>query len=199
MRSDADIMARVQAGDRESFGLLVTRYAPRLLRVAQSKLGDAALAEDVVQEAFLAAYRARQSYNPQFALSTWLWTILLNLCRREWKRSQTRAISVWEQWDADRPDPTDERIPTPLTALVAAESRQRLHNLLEELPEPQADALRLRFFGELPFDEIATTMECSLSGAKRRVKTGLERLSTLIRSLETTGATQSGRQTEDQT
>lgn len=182
--TDADIMARVQTGDREVFGILVTRYAPRLLRVAESKLGDAALAEDVVQETFLAAYGARATYNPHFAVSTWLWTILLNFCRRHWKRSRSRSASVWETWDAARPDRADDETPSALMALIHAEDRQRLHELLAELPEPQADALRLRFFGGLSFDEIATTMDCSLSGAKRRVKTGLEKLSTRIHSLE---------------
>jgi RNA polymerase sigma-70 factor, ECF subfamily len=186
--SDADIMVRVQAGDREAFGLLVSRYAPRLLRFADSKLQDTDLAEDVVQETFLSAYRARGSYDSQFAFSTWLWTILLNLCRRHWQKRRRRVVSVWEQWDATCPEPRDEQTPSPLSQLVAREDRHRLNVLLAELPEPQADALRLRFFGGLPYEEIAATMECSLSGAKRRVKTGLERLSNHIRSLDQTDA-----------
>jgi RNA polymerase sigma-70 factor, ECF subfamily len=196
--SDADIMARVQAGDREVFGVLVRRYAVKLLRVADSKLGDAALAEDLVQETFLSAYRARASYNPRFAVSTWLWTILLNLCRRHWQRTRRRSVSLWEQWNAECPEPSDDEAPSPLSLLIAGEDRRRLHEMLAQLPEPQADALRLRFFGGLAFEEIAATMECSLSGAKRRVKTGLERLSNHIRSLEQTDASAPPLRQEDQ-
>jgi RNA polymerase sigma-70 factor, ECF subfamily len=194
--SDTELMARVQQGDREVFDDLVARYASRLKRVAHSKLGDPALAEDVVQETFLAAYRARDSYDSRFAVSTWLWTILLNLCRRHWKRIRSRAVIVSEGWDASHPEPIDERTPTTLEALICQEDRHRLHKLLAELPEVQADALRLRFFGGLSFEEIAVTTDCSLSGAKRRVKTGLNRLSFLIRSLEEPLAADSTLQTE---
>jgi RNA polymerase sigma-70 factor, ECF subfamily len=195
--SDADIMARVQAGDREAFGLLVSRYASRLLRFADSKLQNADLAEDLVQETFLSAYRARGSYDARFAFSTWLWTILLNLCRRHWQRTRRRPVSLWEQWDAACAEPPDQQTPSALSLLIAGEDRHRLHALLEELPEPQADALRLRFFGGLAYEEIAATMECSLSGAKRRVKTGLERLSNHIRSLEPTDADAAALRQED--
>jgi RNA polymerase sigma-70 factor (ECF subfamily) len=52
-----------------------------------------------------------------------------------------------------------------------------LERMLSDLPLPQADALRLRFFGELKYQEIADTMRCSLSTAKNRVRDGLVRLS----------------------
>lgn len=199
--TDAEIMARVQAGDHELFGVLVTRYAPQLLRVAESKLGDSSLAEDVVQEAFLAAFGARQTYRSEFAFSTWLWTILLNLCRRRYKRQHSSAASLWETGvlgssNDPRCDPADEQSPPALSLLIADEERGLLHDLLADLPEPQADALRLRFFGGLSFEEIAGTMECSLSGAKRRVKTGLEKLTDSIRTLEQADAQTAGRQQE---
>jgi RNA polymerase sigma-70 factor (ECF subfamily) len=194
--SDSDILTRVQRGEQDLFGQLVMRYTDRFLRVAESKLGDRAAAEDVVQETFLAAFAARASYNPQFAVSTWLWTILLNLCRRRWKQRQRRP---WErttvfsdEWSSTLPQPGVSA----LARLIAQEENERLGRLLDELPEPQADALRLRFFGGLKFEEIATAMECSLAGAKRRVKTGLQKLSERIHSLEHP-ATRPGNQVED--
>lgn len=196
--TDSEIMERVQNGDHEVFGTLVSRYAPRLCRFAESKLGDAALAEDVVQETFLAAFAARGTYNPQFAVTTWLWTILLNLCRRHWRRSRSGSASVWEDWDAATADPADRHAASPLSELILSEDERRVHELLTRLPEVQADALRLRFFGGLSFQEIASTMDCSLSGAKRRVKTGLERLAYLIRSLDHSGKTPTGPQTESE-
>lgn len=182
--SDSDILSRVQRGEQELFGELVVRYADRFLRVATSKLGGRTAAEDVVQETFLAAFAARDSYNPGFAVSTWLWTILLNLCRARFRRRRQRP---WEHGFGDI-DVTTELASNDdasvLARLIAAEESTLLHRLLQELPEPQADALRLRFFGALPFDEIAMAMDSSVSGAKRRVKTGLQRLSAKIESLE---------------
>lgn len=181
--SDAQIMEQVQQGRHDLFEELVRRYRPRLLRVATSKLGDEGLAEDVVQEAFLAVFAARQTYNPRYAVSTWIWTILLNLCRRRWKR-RTRKPLVLANSSIETPffdpvsradDPHDES---------HMERRELVAALLSALPDVQADALRLRFYGELTFDEVARTMGCSLSGAKRRVRTGLSALAERLRNDE---------------
>jgi RNA polymerase sigma-70 factor (ECF subfamily) len=180
---DADIMRRVQAGEVELFDLLVERYRSALWRVAASKLGDPGWAEDVVQETLLAAFTSRGTYDPQFAFRTWLWTILLNLCRRQWQRRQSRGpeqscsesrvwdvIGMREPWTAE----------SGLTRLLRMERRTQVHQLLRRLPEVEADALRLRFLAELPFAEIALAMNSSLGTAKRRVKLGLLALAEIL-------------------
>ncbi len=173
-------MLRVQAGEHSVFAELVDRFRPRLLRFANSKLGDRALAEDVVQETFLAVFVSRGTYNPSFAFSTWIWTILLNLCSKaarspresRWRRMESASGGVLANHPA----------PVPSAAVSQGdEDREELQRWLRELPDAEADALRLRFFGELSFDEIAAAMESSVSGAKVRVRRGLERLSALVR------------------
>jgi len=168
---DQELMRSAQAGDHASFAELVDRFGPRLLRFSRSSLRDSQLAEDVVQETFLAVYRSRDSYNPSFAVSTWVWTILLNLVRRTRGRLATRqhheAASIGVR---------------PVISFSSRdEDREQLDRWLSLIPEAEADALRLRFFGELTFDQIAASMESSVSGAKLRVKNGLERLSELAR------------------
>jgi RNA polymerase sigma-70 factor (ECF subfamily) len=74
--------------------------------------------------------------------------------------------------------------PSPLGQLLAKERSERLERLLERLSAAQADALRLRFFGELRFQEIADTMGCSLNTAKNRVKWGLLRLADMLNNSE---------------
>jgi RNA polymerase sigma-70 factor (ECF subfamily) len=179
---DADIMQQVQRGRTELFDQLVDRYRDRLLRFAAAKLGDPVRAEDVVQETFLAVFAARHTYDPRFAFSTWIWTILLNLCRREWRCRRREAGRLWSsgrrEASGERGSMTSE---TGLSALLQTEQQELLQSLLEELPEAEADALRLRFFGGLKFEEIAEAMQSSLSGAKVRVKKGLRRLSDRIR------------------
>jgi len=181
--TDAEIMEQVQSGQLALFDELVARYRGALLRVAVSKLGDEAWAEDVVQETFLAVYAARHSYKPEFAFRTWLWTILLNNCKKQWKRSQRKPRVVSE---SALPTEVARSISEPtvsdsgLQGILLTERRELVHELLNRLSEVQADALRLRFFGGLQFDEISDSMGCSLSGAKRRVKTGLEALSRML-------------------
>lgn len=169
--SDRELMLRVQAGEHNLFAQLVDRFRPRLLRFATNKLGDRTTAEDVVQETFLAVFVSRASYDSRFALSTWIWTILLNACRKAHaKRSRPLVAST----------------ASPATSPASAEAelsehREELHAWLAHLPEVEADALRLRFFGELSFEEIAAAMNSSVSGAKVRVRRGLERLAELAR------------------
>ncbi|MEW4527740.1 MAG: RNA polymerase sigma factor [Maioricimonas sp. JB045] len=186
-RTDAELMQLVQAGERAPFEELVHRYRGPLLRFVRSKIGDAGRAEDVVQEAFLAVYAARASYKPQFAFRTWLWTIVLNLCRRQWRarqREQEKLSQLHGPTGSAGLCRGDDCGPSGLDRLLQDEQRQRLRELLEELPEAEADALRLRFFGELPFDAIAETMNSSVSGAKQRVRRGLERLADRLRQID---------------
>ena len=173
--SDAEILASLCAGDDSAFGELVDRYRPRLLRFAVRSLGDLPLAEDLVQETFAAVYAASDTYHPRFAVSTWIWTILLNLCRKQRRgdRSRERLHSEWAAVSLCRQQPAD----TALDELVRSEEAQRLRKHLACLPAAQADALRLRFFAELSFDDIAAAMNSSVSGAKVRVRKGLTALS----------------------
>jgi RNA polymerase sigma-70 factor, ECF subfamily len=168
--SDAQLMELVQAGQTGLFDELIVRYRPGLLRFACSTLADRDAAEDAVQEALLAAFAARATYNSRFAFSTWVYTILLNVCRRHRRRRLPIGDSGGDlaHWPAGGESPLDQ--------LLRSEAREQLAELLSELPEVEADALRLRFFAGLPFDEIALAMDSSVTGAKVRVRRGLERL-----------------------
>jgi len=169
---DGLVIAAVLAGEGEAFALLVQRYQAALLRAAVSRLGRRQWAEEAVQETFLCAHKWLESYDSRFSFRTWLWTILLNQCSRLAKREQRQPAAVAEiEFDVQCP------AASPLEQLLARESSERLHALLSRLPEAQADALRLRFFGELTFPEIAAAMRISEPGAKHRVKTGLLKLS----------------------
>jgi RNA polymerase sigma-70 factor (ECF subfamily) len=158
---DAKIMQAVKRGEFDQFDLLVERYRMPLIRV----------------ETFLAVFAARETYNPDFAFRTWLWTILLNLCRRQLKRQHRQPRQVPRSQLSPNAQSASSGEPveweTGLSRLLQLERREQLAALLNDLPEAQGDALRLRFFGGLKFLEIAEAMNSSVSGAKRRVQNGL--------------------------
>jgi RNA polymerase sigma-70 factor, ECF subfamily len=164
------LIAAALAGEVDAFNLLVRRYEGPLLRAAISRLGRRQWAEEAVQETFLCAHRWLATYDSRFSFRTWLWTILLNQCSRLAKREARHADpAVFRSGKHSHPD-------APLDQLLARESAEHVHELLARLPDAQADALRLRFFGDLTFPEIAAAMQCSEAGAKNRVKTGLLKL-----------------------
>lgn len=175
--SDASLIAAVLAGEREHFAGLVERYQGPLLRLARSRLGRHDWAEDVVQETFLWAYKSLASYDSRYSFRTWLWTILLNQCNRHYQRRTRQTALEQERQLADKAGGEGECLATaeasPSERLLAKERAQQLADVLAELPDVQADALRLRFFGELKFQEIADVQGCSLTSAKNRVRWGL--------------------------
>lgn len=192
---DQALMRRVQAGDTGAFAELVRRYQPALLRVARSRMGREDWAEDAVQETFLAAFKGRATYREPYSFRTWLWTILLNKCRRSWS-GQTRRPRVvcWtDEAAGGDPSPLEEARPAnqaeqPLERVLARERVDLLETSLAALPTAQADALRLRFFGGLKFEEIAEAMQCSLGTAKNRVRWGLMRMADSVHALRHEGA-----------
>jgi RNA polymerase sigma-70 factor (ECF subfamily) len=181
--SDAALVERVLAGETESFAELVRRYQSALARVARSRLGRADWAEDVVQETFMAAFKSCGTYDRQYSFRTWLWTILLNQCRSHYMRHKRRVLVETLESGCELAAASDPREPdaaSPLSALLAKERAATLESLLRQLSAAQADALRLRFFGGLKFQEIADAMQCSLNTAKARVRNGLERMAHMV-------------------
>ena len=180
MLNDQEIMERVRSGQVEMFDELVNRHRPSMLQAAVSKLRNQAVAEEAVQDAFLSAFAHRHTYRCEHSFRGWLWTILLNTCRGLARRELGRLDRAGAQNKfevANEPCSSGDA----LSRLVRAEQAALLFRFLNELPETQADALRLRFFGGLKFDEIAQAMNCSTNGAKQRVRSGLERLSAALR------------------
>jgi RNA polymerase sigma-70 factor, ECF subfamily len=169
---DARIMEEAAAGRVERFAEIVARHQSPLFRVAMSRLGDRAAAEDAVQETFLAVFRSRMSYRTDQPFRPWLWTIHKNVCDawlKKERRRKTRAIGHMA-----------------MGAVDAVEERLLVRELLERLPTEQAEAVRLRFFGSLTYEEISAVQECPTPTAKNRVRYALQKLATLLDESEPT-------------
>ena len=174
---DKDVVEAILAGETDQFSLLVRRYYRPLLHLAENRLGRLDVAEDAVQDTFLAAYRSLTTYKPEFQFRTWLWTILLNQCRRHHGRLARNASQSLAQDDADYPH---HSLAPELIAMLR-ERNTLLRELMDQLPAVQADAIRLRFFGSLKYREIAVAMDSSLSSAKQRVRIGLTAMTEMLR------------------
>ena len=115
----------------------------------------------------------------------------LNQCRRSWTKSLRRPRLFYasehppaEVEPAVYQASLERGEEPPWQRLLAQERSELLEALLKRLPPAQADALRLRFFAGLKFEEIAETMQCSLGTAKNRVKWGMMRLAEFVRQAE---------------
>ena len=160
MQTDLDdLPARIQAGEAGAFRWLVEALGPRLVRVAARLVGDVQLAEDVVQESFLKAYRAMTGgrFEERARVDTWLYRIVINGAldvRRRHRRVAPAAVA-----------------PEPAAApyLEAHLALRELAAWLEELPAAQRAALVLSALEGLSQQEIATIQGCSEGAVEQRL------------------------------
>ena len=153
---DAQVISRVLAGDRDAYGTLVARYGRRLNDLARRMLRDPGEAEDVVQHAFLNAYRALPRYDPLRPFRHWLLRITSNLCRNRLaaRRNEPRARGGDEDEDGlPRLDPPAR----PETAPGDDERQEsaRLRGAVEALPDAYRLVVVLRYSQGLSLEEVA--------------------------------------------
>jgi RNA polymerase sigma-70 factor (ECF subfamily) len=181
--TDEELVARAKAGDLDSFNQLVSRWERPIYALAYRTLGREEDARDVVQEAFLRAYRGLKGFKGEAKFSSWLYRITLNLCR-DWSRRERRAPIVQLPEGTDPVELADERVQTSESVedLVARrEMSDAVAKAMAELPEEQRTAIMLKEYHGLTFQEIAGMLDCPLSTVKTRLYQGL---SVLRRRLE---------------
>ena len=147
---DRDLVARLQAGDESAFVELVRTYQPRLQRLAESVVSSRSVAEEVVQDTWLAVVRGVERFEGRSTFKTWLFHILLNRARsavgREHRAPPLSSEDVSERFDANGawatpPVPWAEQAED---RLVAQHLAERVRELLPELPAAQREVLLLR-------------------------------------------------------
>jgi RNA polymerase sigma-70 factor (ECF subfamily) len=178
---DADVVARLRAGDELAFAAVVRAWSPAMLRVARSHVHSHATAEEVVQEAWLGVVRALGGFEGRAQLRTWVFTILVNVARRHGKRdARVSAELAGPTVDPGRfrgdDDPDwprhwrDEAAPVafePEPALLAGEFRDVLAVALGELPERQRAVVELRDVHGFDAQEVCELLD--LTPANQRV------------------------------
>ncbi len=175
MTSDEELVARATAGDQEAFGQLVKRWERPIYALAYRTLRREEEARDVVQDAFLRAYRGLKGFKGEAKFSSWLYRITLNLCR-DWMRKERRAPVAQVPEGTDPLDLADQQAaPTEsVEDLVARREMSAAVQLaMAELPEEQRMAIMLKEYHGLTFQEIAEMLDCPLSTVKTRLYQGL--------------------------
>jgi len=164
-------MASFQEGDEASYSEIVRRYKDPLTNFCFRILGDIEDCHDVVQETFVRVFRSRHTYKPLARLSTWIYTIALNLARtvlrkrilrwrlvpeRRWEDGETVDVAVDDGFQPDRL--TDATI-----------LQQRIQAALEKLAEKYRTVFVLRDIQDLSYEDIAAITGLNLGTVKSRI------------------------------
>jgi RNA polymerase sigma-70 factor (ECF subfamily) len=173
--SDEAILALVSRGDEAALAELIDRFGGPAYRLALRIVRDPALAEDAVQDAFLAAWRTASSYQPERARpSTWLLTLVhrraVDLVRREQRR---RADPLDAGFDLAGSERTDNEA-------AVRDDRRAVQAALAQLSPDQRQALELAYYGGLSQSEVAERLGVPLGTVKSRMFGGLARLRDLL-------------------
>lgn len=166
------LMAQIAAGDTAALGRLYDLFSSLAYGLAQRMLGDAALAQDAVQEAFLAVWRHAQQFDPQRGtLRAWLLTVVHHRCITVLRGRRSSALEdpLDEESAVTGSDEVWERVARGLDALD-------IQRAMTGLPEEQREVVRLAYFVGLTHPQIAAQLDVPLGTVKGRMRLALRKL-----------------------
>ena len=173
--TDTQLVLQFQEGNCNALETLVERYKDKLFSSIHFLVKDKFLAEDLFQETFLRIIDTLRSrrYNEEGKFLPWAMRIAHNLCVdyfRKIKRSPAIVTSdkkdIFDVIHVVVDDNAEHR-------LIRQQSYDRVHRMLDKLPEEQREVIVLRHFGDMSFKEIAETTNCSINTALGRMRYGL--------------------------
>lgn len=161
--SEIELVTQAQRGDRNAFGELVRIHCQGVINVIYRMCGDAQVAEEAAQEAFVQAWLHLSSYRPQTSLRNWLYRIAVNAATdmfRKEKRILPNSIEDLPLTDS-QPGPEDSLFQTERTALI--------QKAILSLPEASRAVLVLREYQEMSYHEIAETLDIPVGTVMSRL------------------------------
>ena len=170
--TDRELVRRVRSGDRTAFDVLFARYQHKICTLIARHLSDPAEVEDVAQEAFVKAFRALPKFRGESAFYTWLYRIAINSARNHELAKSRRPPAV----DVDVQDGQHlegaQRLATTETPEASAmrdELAAAIDRAIVGLPDDLRNALTLREFEGLSYQEIAAIIKCPVGTVRSRI------------------------------
>ena len=173
---DFEAVSKCRKGDVDAFETLVDKYQKKMLNVAYRMIGDYQEACEVVQDAFLSAYRSIRKFRGEARFSTWLYSIVVNLSKNRLKQIKTRGAR--EVYSIDNPLTTEEgslspdppdRGPTVLEKLEQKEAEARVQGCINGLDPEYREVLVLRDIQGFSYEEIRDILKIPDGTVKSRL------------------------------
>jgi RNA polymerase sigma-70 factor (ECF subfamily) len=174
-------------GDKQAFELLVLKYQRKLMRLVMFFIKDHAEAEDIVQEAFIKAYRGLSSFRGESAFYTWLYRIGVNSAKNH-INSQKRRVQTSSDNDTQSKETTAEsdgqnEANTPDSVLASKQLAEKVNEAMSSMQEELRIAISLREIDGMSYEEIADMMECPIGTVRSRIFRAREIIANKIRPL----------------
>jgi len=184
--TDAQLVRRVQKGDKGAFDLLVLKYQHKIVNLVMRYVRDPDQALDITQEAFLKAYRALPRFRGDAAFYTWMYRIAVNTAKNYLAAQRRRPMDV----ELDLQDPEQYELhaklketDTPEGVTLSIELQETVERAIAALPEDLRTAIVLRELDGMSYEEIAETMECPVGTVRSRIFRARDAISKKIGAL----------------
>jgi RNA polymerase sigma-70 factor (ECF subfamily) len=184
--TDKQLVARVQKGDKRAFDMLVLKYQYKVHAIVSRYIKDFDEVNDVVQEAFIKAYRALAKFRGESAFYTWLYRIAVNTAKNYLvARNRRPPASDVDAGDADYYEGGHQLtdIDSPENLLYRDELEAVVDQSIRDLPEDLRTAVTLREFEGLSYEEIAEIMDCPVGTVRSRIFRAREAIDEKVRAL----------------
>ena len=184
--TDQELVRRVKRGDRSAFDLLFVRYQHKILSLVGRFFSDPEEIEDIAQEAFVKAFRALPSFRGESAFYTWLYRIAINTAKNHLAVKARRPAGVdVDVEDAQLLDGAHalREGEGPEAALARDQLAAEIERGIADLPDDLRNALALREFDCLSYEQIAAIMECPVGTVRSRIFRARETIDRRIRPL----------------
>jgi RNA polymerase sigma factor (sigma-70 family) len=168
--SDAELVSRTLAGDRDAFSRIVSRYQILICSLAYSRIGHLGLSEDVAQETFITAWKHLRLLREPEKLRAWLCGIVRNRIHKSLQREGREPVHVAEPLEMVNESPAQEALPSEQT--IGREEEAILWRALERIPELYREPLILFYREHQSIGQVATEMELSEDAVKQRLSRG---------------------------
>lgn len=182
--TDEALVSATLEGDPDSFRELVERYQNRLVSYLYRRLRNLDEAQEVAQEVFLKIYQALDRFDPKYRFSTWIFRVAQNAAIDLMRKRRLKLVPLTRQDDEDD-ETRDWDLPSPerdaYGDLRNVERGEAIRDAIEDLPEEYRELIVLRHFGDLSYDEIATSQEMPLGTVKNKLFRGRQMLKETLR------------------
>ena len=172
---DLGLVKRAKSGDYQAFDLLVLKYQSRLISTAFKFVKDVQIAEDIVQDSFIKAFKALESFREDSSFYTWIYRITVNTSKNflvSKKRKNELLNSDLSEEASYEVEPVETYSPEDL--LQATQLQKVITETFDQLGEDTRTALTLRELDGLSYEQIAEVVNCPVGTVRSRIFRGRE-------------------------
>ena len=183
---DAELVKRVQAGDKRAFDVLVQRYQQKVINLVSRFVSDQSECHDIAQDAFIKAYRAINNFRGDSQFYTWLYRIAANTAKNYLSTRQRKSPGYTVDVDDAEYFEGESGLKdftNPQNLLLTEEIKTTVFRAIESLPEDLKSAISLREIEGLSYEEIAAVMDCPIGTVRSRIFRAREAIDAELRPL----------------